>query len=70
MNGPQWAAGMRKLGPGIYHNDRGEIHVSEQEFCAHFGKPVTPENERIIIETMREAIKKLYGIEIPHKIVP
>lgn len=62
---PDWARGMRKLGPGIYLDSKAVMHVSERELCEHFNVPYTAANVRIIEETLQASIKREFGKEIP-----
>jgi hypothetical protein len=53
-------ARMRPLGPGIYDDGRGGVHVSAAELLAHLGIPYTVETEQIVADALREAGRK-YG---------
>ena len=66
---PGWAKGMRKLGPGVYVDDKNAVHVSEGEICEYYGVPFTKENSAVIEETVRAALRQIYGKDLPTKIV-
>ena len=66
---PPWAKGMRKLGPGVYVDNKNEINVSEAEICEYYGMPFTKENSAVIEETVRAALRQVYGKDLPTKIV-
>ena len=46
---PHW----KKLGPGVYVDDRDCVHVVSKEVCAHLGMPHTKENEDLITESCK-----------------
>lgn len=42
---PEWAVGMRKLGAGIYIDEKSNsIHFSDREICEALGVEATEEN--------------------------
>jgi hypothetical protein len=44
MSAPRWAAGMQKIGPGLYVDAREALHVDAAEICEAHGIPPTPAN--------------------------
>jgi hypothetical protein len=61
MSAPRWAVGMQKLGPGVYADGRGALHVKLSEICHHLGVPCTPRNQEIAQRAAEEAIRKTFG---------
>jgi hypothetical protein len=58
---PKWAVGMRKIGPGIYVNEKTRaIHISERELCEHFQVPYNAENIRIIEEAAMKVAREQF----------
>jgi len=47
-------ARMKKLGPGMYADDKGTLHVSSSELLAYFGVPYTPENEDALAKALHQ----------------
>lgn len=62
---PRWAKGMRKIGPGIYADRGGNIHISQAEVCQHFGVPPTQANCDTIVRAWNDAIEKKWGKRVP-----
>jgi hypothetical protein len=52
-------AGMTRLGPGIYDDEHGTVHVDAQEMCAHFGVPCTDDNFKVLLRGIFEAADEL-----------
>ena len=42
---PQWAKGMQKIGPGIYVDSDGALHLDNVALCIAHGFPPTQENQ-------------------------
>lgn len=45
---------MRSLGPGIYDDGRGGMHVDLDEIVESTGREPTPENKRAVARAIRE----------------
>ena len=58
---PEWAKGMRKIGPGCYVDAANNMHVSEAEICEAFGVRYCPENSAIIEDVVRQVVREMYG---------
>jgi hypothetical protein len=43
-----WKRGMERLGPGIYVDARGTMHIDSRELLEHHGCAPTLENEAIL----------------------
>ncbi len=49
---PAWARGMRRLGPGVYTDGRGSVHVDPPGILASLGLDHTAHSERILAEVV------------------
>jgi len=47
--------GMEKLGPGIYDDGKGHLHLDAVELCQHWGVPATAENQAALEAAARQA---------------
>jgi len=54
---------MTRLGPGIYDDGHGGLHVDVGEALEHLGKPYTPKNERVPLEQVRQVARQ-HGLPI------
>lgn len=45
-------AGMKRIGPGIYHDGQGNMHVSAAEVLTHLGWSHTLENEEALFQSL------------------
>ena len=50
--------GMTRLGPGIYDDNHGGLHVDVAEALEHLGKPYTPENEEALMVEIRRVARE------------
>jgi hypothetical protein len=48
-----WKRGMRRLGPGIYEDAKGTMHIDSRELLEHHGCAPTLENEAILCAAAR-----------------
>jgi hypothetical protein len=60
MKAPNWAVGMKKIGPGMYVQG-DSMHFYAPELCEELGVPPTPENQRIAQEAARQVIQRSLG---------
>lgn len=61
-------AATRRLGPGIYHDDQGYVHVSACELLAYLGIPHTLQTEQLVLDALREVSRKS-GLREPEEVV-
>lgn len=54
---------MKKLGPGIYADDLGRLHVDVPQVLRELGAPDTPHNREIVAEAAAE-IARANGIPV------
>jgi hypothetical protein len=46
-------AGMKRIGPGFYHDGQGGMHVSAREVLAHLGWPYTADTEESLFKALQ-----------------
>ena len=61
MPAPNWATGMRMLGPGIYRDAANGLHFDLPGICRVLGVPPTPGNQEIAEQAAREAVRDTFG---------
>jgi hypothetical protein len=49
-----WKSTMQKLGPGVYVDDRGALHLDAGELLAVNGYHATAENSAMLLKVARE----------------
>jgi hypothetical protein len=55
MSAPEWAAGMQKIGPGLYVDARQALHIDPARFLAQEGWPPTEANIQKLMEALANA---------------
>ena len=50
---PKFAA-MTRLGPGVYDDGHGSVHIDADELCDHFGVTCTDENFKTLVKVVFE----------------
>ncbi len=64
---PAWAAGMLRLGAGVYLDSAGTLHVSLRRLCEAIGIAPTSANQAIAGRTAAEVVRERFGdIPIEH----
>jgi len=51
---PDWAAGLTSIGPGVYADGKGALHLDTEEMCKAAGYPPTAENQEMLAQVVRE----------------
>jgi hypothetical protein len=64
MKGRAWTVGMEKLGPGMYVDRDGALHISIPELCEHFGVPENAHNTAIVEQVAIEHFAEM-GRRVP-----
>jgi hypothetical protein len=55
----------RRVGPGLYEDEDGALHLSVPDFLRAHGIPDTPENRQTILDAAREALAEHFpGVPI------
>lgn len=60
MPAPQWAAGMQRIGPGLYVDGQNDMHVVPEEICRALGIPATPENLEMTAQVARATVLEAF----------
>jgi hypothetical protein len=61
---------MTRLGPGIYDDGHGTLHLDVPELLRAHGYAVTPENINTLGEMARQVAEQQYGIRVTVTPIP
>jgi len=51
---------VERIGPGLYTDDQGGLHIVVKEILEAYGYPDTEENRDMLVEETQEVVAELY----------
>lgn len=58
----------KKVGPGLYLDERNALHLDVPELLAHFGYVDTPENRDVVTKAAARVFHELYPTVPVHEV--